>query len=184
MSGKGTERGGDRIRSRLQAPSCQHRARRRARTHEPRDRDLSQSWTPNRLSHPGAPRLVHFRALIDRLASSKGTEWVDSPVPLGEHILDQIQGPFPAGGSKSRLLYKRRRNLHGSRATQAHSPSSQDLFSGRASRVPEPQALPFVFVAFPASSVLATRHHLTRLIFHLKSKKTTDWQAEPHTPLS
>ena len=35
--------------------SCQHRARRGARAHEPRDHDLSQSWTLNQWSHPGAP---------------------------------------------------------------------------------------------------------------------------------
>ena len=39
----------------LQAPSCQHRARRGARTHELVDHDLSGSQTLNRLSHPGAP---------------------------------------------------------------------------------------------------------------------------------
>ena len=33
-------------------------ARSRARTHEPQDRDLSQSWTLNRWSHPGAPQEV------------------------------------------------------------------------------------------------------------------------------
>ena len=54
MSGGGPERGRPRIGSRLQAPSCQHRARRGARTHGPRDRDLSRSWTLNRPSHPGA----------------------------------------------------------------------------------------------------------------------------------
>ena len=58
MSGRGAERETDththRIPSRLQAPSCQHRARRGARTHEPRDRDLSRSQTLHRRSHPGA----------------------------------------------------------------------------------------------------------------------------------
>ena len=53
--GRGRERGRHRIRSGLQAPSCQHRARRGARTHELWDRDPSRSRTPNRLSHPGAP---------------------------------------------------------------------------------------------------------------------------------
>ena len=53
--GRVRERGRHRIQSKLQAPSCQHRARRRPRTHEPRDRDLGQSRTPNRPSHPGAP---------------------------------------------------------------------------------------------------------------------------------
>ena len=42
----------------------QHRARCRARTHELWDHDLSQSRTPNRLSHPGTPTwalfLIHF----------------------------------------------------------------------------------------------------------------------------
>ena len=53
--GRGRERGRHRIGSRLQALSCRHRAPRGARTHEPRDHDLSQSWTLNRLSHSGAP---------------------------------------------------------------------------------------------------------------------------------
>ena len=52
------ERGRHRIRSRLRAPSCQHRARRGARTHRPRDHDPSRSRTLNRLSHPGAPLLL------------------------------------------------------------------------------------------------------------------------------
>ena len=38
----------------LQAASCQHRARRGARTHGPRDRDLSRSRTLTRLRPPGA----------------------------------------------------------------------------------------------------------------------------------
>ena len=42
--------------NRLQALSCQHRARCGARTREPRDHDLSQSRTLNWLSHPDAPR--------------------------------------------------------------------------------------------------------------------------------
>ena len=57
MSRGGAEREGERhrIQSRLQALSCQHRARCGARTHRLWDHDLSQSRTPNRLSHPGAP---------------------------------------------------------------------------------------------------------------------------------
>ena len=54
--GRSRERGRHRIRSRLQAPSCRHRARRGARAHEPRDHDLSRSQTFNQLSHPGAPK--------------------------------------------------------------------------------------------------------------------------------
>ena len=38
------------------ASSCSRRARCGARTREPRDRDLSRSWTLDRRSHPGAPR--------------------------------------------------------------------------------------------------------------------------------
>ena len=59
--GRGRERGRPRIQSRLQAPSCRHRARRGAGTHEPRDHDLSRSQMLNRLSPPGAP-LVSFTA--------------------------------------------------------------------------------------------------------------------------
>ena len=49
-----------RIRSRLQALSCQHRARHGAPTHHLRDHDLNRSWRLNRLSHPGAPILFLF----------------------------------------------------------------------------------------------------------------------------
>ena len=55
---RGREREGDRIWSRLQALSCQHRDRRGAQTHKLWDHDLSWSQTLNRLSHPGAPPLV------------------------------------------------------------------------------------------------------------------------------
>ena len=49
------ERGRHRIRSRLQAPRCQHRARCGAWTHDPRDHDLSLSRRLHQLSLPGAP---------------------------------------------------------------------------------------------------------------------------------
>ena len=58
--GRERERGRHRIPGRLQALSYQHRARSEARTHEPWDHDLSWSWTLNRLSHPGPPKLCHF----------------------------------------------------------------------------------------------------------------------------
>ena len=54
--GRGRERGRQRIQSRLQALSCQHRAGRGAWTHESWDHGLCWSQTLNRLSHPGAPR--------------------------------------------------------------------------------------------------------------------------------
>ena len=52
--GRVRERGRHRIRSRLQALSCQHRAWCGAQTHGLWDHDLSGSRTLNRLSHPGA----------------------------------------------------------------------------------------------------------------------------------
>ena len=53
--GRGREGGRPRIRSRLQALSCQHRAGGRAQIHEQWDHDLSWSQTFNHLSHSGAP---------------------------------------------------------------------------------------------------------------------------------
>ena len=60
--GRGRERGRHRIQSRLQALSCQHRAPHGARTHEPRDHDLSWSRALNWLSHPGTPTLCSLIA--------------------------------------------------------------------------------------------------------------------------
>ena len=57
------QRGRHRIWNRLQALSCQHRARRGAQTHGPWDHDLSQSWLLNWLSHPGAPSFSTFKNL-------------------------------------------------------------------------------------------------------------------------
>ena len=53
------QRGRHRIRSRLRAPSCRHRARCGAWTHKLWDHDLNRSRMLNRLSHPGAPK-NHF----------------------------------------------------------------------------------------------------------------------------
>ena len=66
VSKGGAERKGDRIRSRLQALSCQHRASRRAQTHKPRDHDLSLSRSLNQLNHPGAPLGWNFCNLLYR----------------------------------------------------------------------------------------------------------------------
>ena len=51
--GRARGRGRHRSWSRLQALSCQHRARHEARTHGPRDHDLSWRWMLKQLSHPG-----------------------------------------------------------------------------------------------------------------------------------
>ena len=71
------ERERDRIRSRLQALSRQHRARRRARTHELWDRDLSWSRKLNWLSHPDAPGQICFKSL-----AYINTPWFDFLVEL------------------------------------------------------------------------------------------------------
>ena len=55
----GLDRGRHRIGSRLQAPSCHHRACCGAGTHKLRDHDLSRSQMLSPLSHPGAPQ-KHF----------------------------------------------------------------------------------------------------------------------------
>ena len=56
--GREGERWRRRIRSRLQAPSCQHRAWLGVRTQKQWDHDLSRSQGLNRLSHPDAPRFI------------------------------------------------------------------------------------------------------------------------------
>ena len=58
------QRDGDRSWSRLQALSCEHRARCGAWTNEQWDRNLSRSWTLNRLSHPGTPTYVFMDFLL------------------------------------------------------------------------------------------------------------------------
>ena len=67
--GWGRERGRHRTEGRLQALSHQPRARRGARTHGPRDRDLRWSRTLNRLSHSGAP---HCSILMRARSRRKG----------------------------------------------------------------------------------------------------------------
>ena len=52
------ERGKDRLQSRLQALSCQHRAWCGAQTHKMQGHGLSRSRTPNLLSRSGAPRTL------------------------------------------------------------------------------------------------------------------------------
>ena len=65
--GRDRERGRHRSKAgcRLQALSCQHRVGRGARTQEPWDHDLSQSWTLNQLSHPGTPRVTNLKEGTD-----------------------------------------------------------------------------------------------------------------------
>ena len=58
------ERGKHRIQSRIQALSCQHRARHGAWTHEPWDHDLSPSRTLNLLSHPSVPNSFYLTKIF------------------------------------------------------------------------------------------------------------------------
>ena len=68
--GRDRERGRHRFWSGPQALSCQHRAPRGARTHEPWNHELSQSLKLNRLSHPGAQRLfLKEQASLQRCTS-------------------------------------------------------------------------------------------------------------------
>ena len=62
--GRGRERGTHRIRSRLQAPSCQHRVQHGAQTHKPQDHDLNRSGMLNRLSHPDAPKRLILNKML------------------------------------------------------------------------------------------------------------------------
>ena len=59
-AGEGQREGETQNLKQAQALSCQHRARHGARTHRPRDRDLSRSRILNRLSHPGTPEWLLF----------------------------------------------------------------------------------------------------------------------------
>ena len=59
-SGGGAEREGDIIWRRLQALSCQHRAKCGAQTHKLWDHALSLSGTLNQLSYPGAPQIFKY----------------------------------------------------------------------------------------------------------------------------
>ena len=54
-AGRSRERGRHSIRSRLQTPSCQYRARCRAQTYKLQSHNLGRSQTLNWLSHAGAP---------------------------------------------------------------------------------------------------------------------------------
>ena len=67
----------DRIPSRLQALSCQHRASWEAQTQESWDHHLSRSPTPNLLSHPGAPLIFDLGpGSWHRAPQGLGISWV------------------------------------------------------------------------------------------------------------
>ena len=71
--GRGREKESHRIWSRLQVPSCQHRAPCGARTHEPWDHDMSRSRMLNRWSHPGA-LVIYFERECKGRRAERGRE--------------------------------------------------------------------------------------------------------------
>ena len=93
MNRGGSERGRHRIWSRLQALSCQHRAWCEARTHGPRDHDLSWSRPPNRLSQPGAPRDIFLTVLEGRKPTQGVGRATNPPKALGEKSLLPLLAP-------------------------------------------------------------------------------------------
>ena len=107
MKGGGSERGRHRIRNRLQALSYQHRARHGARTHGPRDHDLSRSRMLNRLSHPGTPQSGFRSPASPPLSPLPGSEPADAalagvlPQP-GRTPLPLLGAPAVGGCSPSR----------------------------------------------------------------------------------
>ena len=85
----GAEKEGDRIQSRLQAPSCQHRAWHGAWTRELQDHDLSWSRTLNPLNHPGTPNVFLFwSALCPACACSPFLRQPGGPLLLRGHHID------------------------------------------------------------------------------------------------
>ena len=101
---RGIQKGRHRIRSRLQAPSRQRRARRGARTHGPRDRDLSRSRTLHRLSRPGVPEPCPWKGFNSVLLFSEATCTRKSEVL--ETLLSQVveRGTPPHISGPQKLL--------------------------------------------------------------------------------
>ena len=95
--GRVRERGRHSIRSRLQAPSCQHRAWCGARTYRPWDGDLSWSQPLNRLSHPGTPHLP-FLFTSSRVSRNSKRE---GALSLCGHGIYNIKSPLSHSPSQS-----------------------------------------------------------------------------------
>ena len=103
---KGRERGRENLK---QAPHCQHRARRGARTHEPRNHDPSRRRTLSQLSHPGSPvdeKLI-TKATKPGNASFLGSWFLAcwDPVSVTEELIGRASGkPGIAGVCPSSQL--------------------------------------------------------------------------------
>ena len=136
MSRGGAERGRHRIRSRLQALSCQHRARSGAWTHKLWDDDLSRSRMLNRLNDPGAPVVVvvFFKCLF---IFERDRDRVQ--VGEGQREGDTIPSRLQALSCQHRTQCK----------AQTHELGDHDLsWSWTLNRLSHPGASVFCFVLF------------------------------------
>ena len=129
--------------NRLQALSCQHRARRGARTHELWDHDLSLSRTLNRLSHPGAPRGdlkerqreyppsdLFFNLCIIYTCVGNLWCWMDKPSDTFQLLMQSFSNRGPralAHGSSNSSLHPRCGSDH--KFHFSHAPISSPRFS-------------------------------------------------------
>ena len=110
--GRGRERGRRRIQSRLQALSCQHRARHGARTHNLRDHDLSQGRMLNLLSHPGAPKVETLNAPFLTLRSLKDKFLLFVNVNRSHKPSWTYTIPFGFPASEQQVLYSQKPRVH------------------------------------------------------------------------
>ena len=99
--GRSRERGRQRIWSRLQAPSCQHRVQRGARTHKWWDHGLSRSRTLNWLSQPGAPGVIHCRLPLQHGSQSVVPEREASVLPGDLSEMQILRSHFSATESQA-----------------------------------------------------------------------------------
>ena len=113
VSRGGAETEGHRIQSRLQALSCQHKARHGAQTHKLWDHDLSSSRTLNQLSHPGAPVTWNIVSIYEdsenkEVATKKKKNLIQEPGCLsrlnkhltsGQVMISQSVNLSPTSGS-------------------------------------------------------------------------------------
>ena len=91
----------------IQAPSCQHRARRGARTHGPRDRDPSPSRVPKPTEPPRRPRSDHFPLCDPSRPQTTTLPWVDIQsadprLPLAGSSPRTVKPAHPSIGARER----------------------------------------------------------------------------------
>ena len=101
MNGGGAEREGDTIGNRLQAPSRQPRARRGARTHGPRDRDLAEvgRLTDCATQAPRQIRFFFFSTFIYFLGQRETEHERGRGRERGRHNRKQAPGSEPSAQS-------------------------------------------------------------------------------------